>query len=89
MSIGSAIIVRGRTIGLTPHYGTSQKRGEERPLIILAFFIAHSSFIRRFPQALPSISFWLMIKSIAWAMNWFLLLIPRLTFPSGGTEDGW
>ena len=50
------------------------------PLIILAFFIARGSFLRRFPQALPSITFWLMIKSIAWAMNWYMILIPGLTF---------
>ena len=50
------------------------------PLVILAVFIARGSFLRRFPQALPSISFWLMIKSIAWAMNWYMILIPGLTF---------
>jgi len=49
------------------------------PLIILGFFLTRGSFLRRFPQALPSMTFWIMIKSMAWVMNWYMILIPGLT----------
>ena len=49
------------------------------PLIILSLFLTRGSFLRRVPQALPSIAFWLMIKSMAWVMNWYVILIPGLT----------
>ena len=49
------------------------------PLIILGFFLIRGSFPRRVPQALPSIAFWVMIKSMAWVMNWYVILIPGLT----------
>jgi len=49
------------------------------PLIILGFFLTRGSFPRRVPQALPSIAFWVMIKSMAWVMNWYVILIPGLT----------
>jgi len=49
------------------------------PLLILGLFLLRGSFLRRVPQALPSISFWIMIKSMAWVMNWYVILIPGLT----------
>ena len=49
------------------------------PLIILGFFLTRGSFPRRVPQSLPSIAFWVMIKSMAWVMNWYVILIPGLT----------
>ena len=49
------------------------------PLIILGFFLTRGSFPRRVPQALPSIAFWVIIKSMAWVMNWYVILIPGLT----------
>ena len=49
------------------------------PLIILMVFVSRGSLWRRVPQALPSISFWIMIKSMAWVMNWYVILIPGLT----------
>ena len=49
------------------------------PLMILVFFVVRGSWWRRFPQALPSITFWVMIKSMAWVMNWYVILIPGLT----------
>lgn len=49
------------------------------PLIILLVFVSRGSIWRRIPQALPSISFWLMIKSMAWVMNWYVILLPGLT----------
>jgi len=49
------------------------------PLIILGLFLARGSFLRRVPQALPSIAFWVMIKSMSWVMNWYVILIPGLT----------
>jgi hypothetical protein len=49
------------------------------PLIILGLFVVRGFFLRRFPQALPSMAFWLMIKSMAWVMNWYVILIPGLT----------
>jgi hypothetical protein len=48
------------------------------PLVILALFLFQRSFLRRALQALPSIGFWVMIKSLAWVMNWYLILIPGL-----------
>ncbi len=50
------------------------------PLFILALFLTRGSFLRRLPQALPSISFWAMLKSLAWAMNWYVIFIPGFTF---------
>jgi Gpi18-like mannosyltransferase len=50
------------------------------PLLILLFFISRGPFLRRLPQALPSIAFWIMIKSLSWVMNWYMILIPGLTF---------
>jgi len=49
------------------------------PLILLMLFITRGSWLRRIPQAFPSITFWVMIKSLAWVMNWYLILIPGLT----------
>jgi len=49
------------------------------PLITLGFFLSRGSFLRRIPQALPSIAFWIMIKSMAWVMNWYVILVPALT----------
>jgi len=49
------------------------------PLILLLLFVTRGSWLRRIPQALPSITFWVMIKSLAWVMNWYLILIPGLT----------
>ena len=49
------------------------------PLILLMVFISRGSWVRRIPQALPSICFWVMIKSMAWVMNWYVILIPGLT----------
>jgi Gpi18-like mannosyltransferase len=49
------------------------------PLIFLVVFVSRGSFRRRVPQALPSISFWVMIKSMAWVMNWYVILLPGLT----------
>ena len=49
------------------------------PLLILGVFIFRGSPARRIPQALPGIFFWIMIKSVAWAMNWYMILLPGLT----------
>ena len=50
------------------------------PLIILGFFLSGGPFLRRLPQAMPCILFWVMLKSLAWVMNWYLILVPALTF---------
>jgi len=49
------------------------------PLVLLLVFTTRGSWQRRIPQALPSIMFWIMIKSMAWVMNWYVILIPGLT----------
>jgi Gpi18-like mannosyltransferase len=49
------------------------------PLALLIVFVTRGSWLRRIPQALPSITFWVMIKSMAWVMNWYVILIPGLT----------
>ena len=51
------------------------------PLALLALFLARGQFLKKLPLALPSIGFWVMIKSIAWAMNWYMLMLPGCTFP--------
>lgn len=50
------------------------------PLALLALFLARGHFRRKFPQALPSIGFWALIKSAAWVMNWYMLLLPACSF---------
>ena len=50
------------------------------PLALLALFLGRGHFLKKLPQALPSIGFWVMIKSIAWAMNWYMLMLPGCTF---------
>jgi hypothetical protein len=50
------------------------------PLALLALFLARRHFLRKLPQALPTLGFWLLIKSAAWVMNWYLLLLPACSF---------
>jgi hypothetical protein len=50
------------------------------PLALMALFLAHGHFRRKFPQSLPTIGFWVMIKSAAWVMNWYMLLLPACSF---------
>jgi hypothetical protein len=49
------------------------------PLALLSMFLARGNFLKKLPQALPSIGFWLMVKSLSWAMNWYMLLLPGCT----------
>lgn len=48
------------------------------PLMLLAVFVSRGSMWRRIPQALPAASFWMLIKSLAWVMNWYMILLPGL-----------
>ena len=48
------------------------------PLMMLAIFVSRGYPLRRIPQALPSASFWLLIKSLSWVMNWYMILLPGL-----------
>lgn len=50
------------------------------PLAFLALFLARGKFLKKFPQALPTLGFWLLIKSASWVMNWYLLLLPACSF---------
>lgn len=50
------------------------------PISLLALFLAQGHFRRKLPQTLPSLGFWLMIKSAAWVMNWYMLLLPACSF---------
>lgn len=50
------------------------------PLVVLGLFLSRGPFRRRLPQALPCLLFWIMLKSLSWVMNWYLILVPALTF---------
>jgi hypothetical protein len=50
------------------------------PILILVLFLTRGSFPRRFMQASPSLMFWAMVKSLAWAMNWYMIFLPGFTF---------
>jgi hypothetical protein len=52
-------------------------------LAVLALFLAgakRGEFRARLLQALPVISFWLLIKSMAWVMSWYMIVLSGLTF---------
>ena len=50
------------------------------PIALLAFFLVRGQFFRKLPQVLPTLGFWIMIKSVSWVMNWYMLLLPGCSF---------
>jgi hypothetical protein len=50
------------------------------PLVILALFLGRGNFLRKLPQTLPTLGFWILMKSAAWVMNWYMLLLPGCSF---------
>lgn len=50
------------------------------PLLVLALFLARGDFLRKLPQAMPCLGFWMLIKSMAWVMNWYINIVPGLAF---------
>jgi len=52
-------------------------------LAVLALFLArgkNNNFFQKLSQAMPVLSFWLLLKSAAWIMSWYLIVLPGLTF---------
>ncbi len=50
------------------------------PIALLGLFLARGHFLRKLPQALPTLGFWVMIKSVAWVMNWYMIILPGCSF---------
>ena len=50
------------------------------PIALLGLFLARGHFFRKLPQTLPTLGFWVMIKSVAWVMNWYMLILPGCSF---------
>lgn len=46
------------------------------PIVLLLLFLVSRDFWKRLPQALPTLGFYSLVKSLKWAMYWYFGLVP-------------